>query len=349
MKIPVLSLFLLTTAVLFVTGCSNTPFAPIAVPKGTAMRPAPKRENVAKERLELKQLQKAGIPDYRIMPGDVFAFVIPNREDLSRDSIKVMADGSISIAPIGHVKVSGLTIPQASGLLTEKYKQYIREIEVVLEPISTRKPTVTVVGAVGKPGIYPIFLGSTRISDAMALAGGVLSTTTDEKEPLQLSDLEKAYIVRNGKILPVNFNKVMTKGDWLHNIPVMDNDYIYVPSLENARVTILGEVKIPSSVIYQPEMTVLQAIGKVGGLKDTKSEDIKIIRGGLKNPVVYHLNVQDMQMGKLADFALEPSDIVFVPKKAISKWNVMVRDLMFSIQMLNTLAGPFGSPAQFYD
>ena len=348
-KISSLIFAAMTAAVICGTGCNNTPFAPIAIPKATSMRPVPQKVQQADVTAELKRLQYAVFPDYKIMPGDEFAFTIPDREDLSRPAVKIMDDGAISVAPIGYVKLAGLTIPEASRILTERYKKYVRDCEVILEPVKTRPSTITVVGAVGKPGIYPIAVGTTKISDAMALAGGVLSTTTDENEPLQLSNLEDAYIMRNGKILPVNFDKVMTDGDWLNNIPVMDKDYIYVPSLENARVTVLGEVSGPASVIYQPNLTVLQAIGKVGGLKDSKSEDIKVIRGGLKNPVVYNLNVQDIQTGKISDFALQPSDIVYVPKNAISKWNVIVRDVMVSIQMINTLAGPFGSPSQFYD
>ena len=332
------------------SGCTSTPFAPIAVPHATALRPEPqvikKRGDVT---AELTRLQHATSLDYRIMPGDVFSFVIPDRPDLSRSAVNVMADGAISISPIGYVKIAGKTIPDASMLLSEKYKKYVRDCEITLEPVTIQPATITVVGAVGKPGIYPITVGNTRISDAVTLAGGVLSITKDDSEPLQLSDLEEAYIMRDGKILPVNFAKVMTEGDWLHNNPVMNKDYIYIPSLENARVTVLGEVGSPTSVVYQPKLTLLQALGKVGGLKDTKSADIKVIRGGLKNPTVYNINIKDMQLGRIADFSLKPSDIVFVPKKPISEWNVIVRDIMVSVSFLNTLAGPFGSPSQFYD
>ncbi|MBQ9772244.1 MAG: SLBB domain-containing protein [Lentisphaeria bacterium] len=334
---------------IFCNGCTSTPFAPIAVPKATSMRPEPKKVKKQEDVARLKRLHHARTPEYVIMPGDVFAFVIPDREDLSRPSIQVMSDGAISISPIGYVKIAGFTIPEASKILSQKYQKYVRNCEIVLEPVKIQPATITVVGAVGKPGIYPIIVGDTKISDAITIAGGVLSITKDDSEPLQLSDLESAYIMRNGEILPVNFSKVLTEGNWLHNIPVMNKDYIYVPSLENARVTVLGEVGNPSSVVFQPNLTVLQALGKVGGLKDTKSADIKIIRGGLRNPVVYNLNIKDMQLGRISDFPLKPSDIVFVPKKPISEWNVIVRDLMVSIQMLNTLAGPFGSPSQFYD
>ncbi|MBE6405683.1 MAG: hypothetical protein E7040_06650 [Lentisphaerae bacterium] len=349
-KIFTTVLFSATVILLCGNGCNTTPFAPIAVPKATAMRPEPQ---IIKKKVnataELQKLQNASATFYKIMPGDSFSIMIPDRQDLSRSNVQVMADGAISVSPIGYIKIAGKTIPEASQLLTKEYKKYIRDCEIILEPVKIQPATITVVGAVGKPGIYPITVGDTRISDAITIAGGVLSITTDDNEPLQLSDLEEAYIMRDGKILPVNFAKVMTKGDWLHNIPVMNKDYIYVPSLENARVTILGEVGSQSSVVYQPNLTILQALGKVGGLKDSKSAVIKVIRGGLKNPMVYNLNVVDMQSGRLQDFPLKPSDIVYVPKKPIVEWNVMVRDIMVSISLINTLAGPFGSPAQLYD
>lgn len=337
------------TVLLFcISGCNDTPFAPISVPEATSIRPdlVVKKADSA---VELQKLHNITVPAYRLMPGDIFAFSIPDRADLSRSSVQLMSDGTVSISPIGHIKLSGLTIPEASQLLSRKYQKFVRDCEIILEPVKIRPASVTIVGAVSKPGIYPITIGMTRISDAMTLAGGVLSTMTDDNEPLQLSDLDGAYIVRDGKILPVDFTKAVTKGNMLHNIPVMNNDYIYVPSLENSRITVLGEVNSQDSVIYQPDLTVLQAIGKVGGLKDTKSAVIKVIRGGLKHPVVYNLNIKDMQMGKIADFTLRPADIVYVPKKPISEWNVIVRDIMVTLGMLNSLAGPFGSPVQFYD
>ena len=72
-----------------------------------------------------------------------------------------------------------------------------------------------------------------------------------------------------------------------------------------------------------------------------------MIRGGLKNPVVYTVNIKDMQLGRSKDFALKPKDIVFVPRDAISEWNLIIRQILPTIQMLNGLAGPFGSPSSF--
>ena len=75
-----------------------------------------------------------------------------------------------------------------------------------------------------------------------------------------------------------------------------------------------------------------------------------MIRGGLKSPVVYNINIKNMQLGRIRDFALKPKDIVFVPRDPISEWNVIMRLILPTVQVLNGLAGPFGNPAStFYD
>lgn len=330
---------------LFFAGCASTPFAPVAVPDNTALRPEPP-VNRAGEIAELEALQHATPPEYVIAPNDAFAIAIDGQPTMSRPRVLVMPDGTISVAPIGSVKLAGLTLPEAGELLRSRYSKYLRECNVVLEPLELKNYTFTIGGTVTAPGIYPFVFGSFRLTDAVAMAKGLLSVGA-AGEKLVLADLANAYIARNGRILPVDFVKALEEGNPLYNIPVMNGDYIFIPSLESGKITILGEVDDPDCIPYQPNLTVLQAIGMAGGLKETNSQEIKIIRGGLKTPVVYTVNIKDMQLGRSMDFALKPKDIVFVPRDGISEWNLIIRQILPSIQMLNGLAGPFGSPSSF--
>ncbi len=333
-------------ALCLLTACSTTPFIPVAVPESYSLRPEP-AVNHALQFAELEKLQRATPPEYLIAPGDAFSVVVDGHPNMSRPRVIIMPDGTISIAPIGSIKLAGLTLPAAGELLKSKYRKYLRECNVVLEPLELKNYTFTIGGMVTEPGIYPFVFGSFRLTDAVAMAKGLLFTGGTAGEKLLLSDLANAYIVRNGKILPVDFVQALEKGDPLYNIPIMNGDYIYIPSLESGKVTILGEVDEPDSVPYQPNLTVLQAIGLVGGLKETNSREIKVIRGGLKSPVVYTLDIRDMQRGRTMDFALKPKDIVFVPRDGVSEWNVIIRQILPTIQLLNGLAGPFGSPSSF--
>jgi len=331
---------------MFFAGCQNTSFLPVAVPDNTSLRPEPP-VNRELEYAELEKLQRATPPEYRITPADTFAVVVEGQATLSRPQIVVMPDGTISIAPVGSVKLAGLTLPEASQLLNGKYKKYIRECNVVLEPITLKNYTFTIGGSINAPGIYPFVFGSFRLTDAMAMAKGLLTTTGANSERFILADLTGAYVARDGKILPVDFVKALEEGNPLYNIPIMSGDYIYIPSLESGKITVIGEVSDPDCIPYQPNLTLLQSIGLVGGLKETNSNDLKVIRGGLKNPVVYTINIKDLQLGRAKDFALKPKDIVFVPRDPISEWNVVIRQILPSIQLLNGLAGPFGSSSSF--
>ena len=341
---------LITWGLVLLAGCTSPPFAPISVPDSSFIHerhegPVPDPEKI---KAELADLQKVTYGDYLLKPGDSFAIIIDGQTEQSRPVVKIMPNGAISVAPIGYVQVAGLTIPAATKLLSDKYKRFFRNCEIIIEPQEFKPDSVTISGSVRTPGVYPFVFGSFRLLDAVAMAGGLATTTGGGRgDRYELADLENAYIVRNGRVLPVDFIEAITKGNPLHNIPLMNGDAIHIPSLDNGKVTVLGEVGDPDCIPYQPNLTLLQAIGFAGGLKETNSWDVKVIRGGLKNPVVFTLDIIDIQKGRRMDFALKPRDIVFVPRSGISEWNVIVRQILPSVQLLNGLAGPFGSPSNF--
>lgn len=327
---------------LLLAGCVSAPFIPVAVPNSASLRPEPGKDRSA-EIEELFRLHKATPPAYVIAPHDTFALVVNNDAAMSRPQITVMPDGTVSIAPVGTVKLAGLTIPQACQVLREKYQKFIRNSNVFLEPQVLQNYTFTIAGMVKAPGIYPFVFGSFRLTNAIAAAQGLL-TTGEKGDKQMLADLANSYIARNGRILPINFVEAVEKGNPLYNIPILNGDYIYIPSLEGGKITVLGEVAHPNCMPFQPNLTLLQAIGFSGGLRETNSRDIKVIRGGLKHPVVYNIDIKAMQMGRAMDFALKPKDIVFVPRDPVSEWNVLIRHILPTAQLLNAMAGPFGNP-----
>ena len=347
-----------TAALLLLCGCATTPFAPVAVPNNSSVRPTDPKQNIEKINAELRALQKVKAPDYVLKPGDTFILVIHgvpnllgtnlnqnNNAEAKPMSMMVLPNGAVSMAPIGYVQVGGLTVPQATALLQKHYRKYVRNCTITLEPQKVTPDSFSIGGAVQAPGVYPFVFGSFRLSDAIATAKGFLSVNSDRTNRYELADLENAYIVRNNKILPVDFTEALIKRNPLHNIPIIDGDSITIPSLESGKVTVLGEINNQDCIPYQANLTLLQAIGYCGGLKTTNSRDVKVIRGGLKHPVVYTLDIREIRYGRVMDFPLKPRDIVFVPRDAITEWNVLITQILPTIQVLNGLAGPFGSPS----
>ena len=341
-------------------GCATTPFAPVAVPNNSTVRSTEPKPDYAKINAELRELQKVKAPDYVLKPGDTFNLVIhgvpnlmnPNQGQNQNAEAKpvsmiVMPNGAISMAPIGYVQVGGLTVPQATARLQKYYRKYVRNCTITLQPEKVTPDSFAIGGAVQAPGVYPFVFGSFRLSDAVATAKGFLSISNSSGERYELADLENAYIVRKNRILPVDFTEALVKRNPLHNIPIIDGDSIMIPSLESGKVTVLGETTRQNCIPFQPNLTLLQAIAYCGGLKTTNSRDVKVIRGGLKHPVVFTLDIRDIRYGKVMDFPLKPRDIVFVPRDGITEWNVLITQILPTIQVLNGLAGPFGSPSSF--
>ena len=339
-------LFAFSAFLALLAGCTADSFAPVAIPNHYSVKP-PEPVN---ERDLTEQLKKLHTPDtspYKITPGDQFDITVYEHPELTVRQIIVTPDGFVSAPLIGPVKIGGLSLVEATEALKKQISQYIRKPLVSLIPIRINGYNFTIVGRVNVPGCYPISIGNTRLIDAVALARG-LSEGLFHGDTVELADLENAYISRDGRLLPVNFQKALLRGDPLHNIPLKNGDYIYIPSVMNSTVALLGQVGKPTYVGFKEGMTVLQALPYGGGLRETHSDEIKVIRGGLKNPVVYTVNVTKMQEGKIMDFPLQANDIVYVPADGISDWNVIVRKILPSLQGLSMLAGPFGNPSAYW-
>ena len=339
-------LFAFSAFLALLAGCTADSFAPGAIPNHYSVKP-PEPVN---ERDLTEQLKKLHTPDtspYKITPGDQFDITVYEHPELTVRQIIVTPDGFVSAPLIGPVKIGGLSLVEATEALKKQISQYIRKPLVSLIPIRINGYNFTIVGRVNVPGCYPISIGNTRLIDAVAMARG-LSEGLFHGDTVELADLENAYISRDGRLLPVNFQKALLRGDPLHNIPLKNGDYIYIPSVMNSTVALLGQVGKPTYVGFKEGMTVLQALPYGGGLRETHSDEIKVIRGGLKNPVVYTVNVTKMQEGKIMDFPLQANDIVYVPADGISDWNVIVRKILPSLQGLSMLAGPFGNPSAYW-
>jgi polysaccharide export outer membrane protein len=89
-------------------------------------------------------------------------------------------------------------------------------------------------------------------------------------------------------------------------------------------------------------MTLANAIAFSRGLLVTASEDVLIVRGNLKDPKVYKVNIDKVFKGQALDFPLEPSDVVFVPKGGLSEYNVYVKKIIPTLAAFNLVVSPIG-------
>lgn len=283
---------------------------------------------------ELIRLNDMDMPPYTLGPGDKMKIFVYDEFELMSDAVLVKQDGTLSFHLIGEVQVGGLTVPEAKALMEEKMSAFVRNPIISIIPFESTSATITILGKVTYPGMIEI-KGKMRVLDAIASAGG-LATGWFQSNTVELADLERTFMIRDNRLLPIDFVELVQNGKTLYNIPILDKDYIYIPSAVNREIYVIGEVNQEGHYFYQENMTLMQSISFAQGFKSTASSAVYIIRGNLNHPRLFKINTKDILKAKVRDFRLKPTDIVFVPKHPIAKWNQVVNYALPSLQAVQS-------------
>lgn len=111
----------------------------------------------------------------------------------------------------------------------------------------------------------------------------------------------------------------------------------------NQKLYVLGEVKGPGVVqVTNGTMNLFEALAKTGDLTtDAERTNVRVIRGGLRNPEVREINLADMSQMTLSSLILQPNDIVYVQPRAMKAYNVAFAEQTPFFSMINTMMSPF--------
>lgn len=282
----------------------------------------------------LQEIANEEEPIYRMNAGDEIEIRVYGHEDLGMTT-KIGPDGMIGFAFMDQVKLSGLTIGEGAEKIRAGLVPYVKSPVVSITVKAILSETATIAGACTKPGVYGIS-NSTRLADLYAMAGASASRLFDSAS-VDVADLENSLFIRNGEVLPVSFKKAIDGGDLLHNIRIRKGDYVYIAQRMESSVTICGEVKRPHKRLYEPGMGLIETLTAAGWMLDTHWKHVIIIRDGLANPKMYKIDVDGILAGKCRNIKLRANDIIYVPKDNLSEYNVFVRKLLPTAQLINLL------------
>lgn len=262
------------------------------------------------EPIDPQWLQK---PDkaYTLGPGDKLELEIMGETGTRTDTF-VTPDSKVYFDLLSGLDVAGKTTQQLQADLEAGLTRYYKQPQVAVTLREAVSQRVWVLGRLNAPGIYPI-KQPMRVLDAVSQAGGLFTSrftgTTEE-----LADLKHSFMIRGGRTLPVDFEKLIREGDMSQNIYLEPNDYLYLPSSLTNEVYVLGAVTEPRPVGFMNDMNLMGALGR--GLGLTPGADlthVSIIRGSLTNPKIATVNALEIMNGKATNVRLEPGDIVYVP------------------------------------
>jgi polysaccharide export outer membrane protein len=196
--------------------------------------------------------------EYLIGAGDVVRVAVFQNPDLTMET-RVNESGAISFPLIGAVALGGLSIPAAE----QKVARMLRDGGFVVQPqvnilvVQNRSNQVAVLGQIGRPGRFPLENPNTKVSDILAIAGGVAPGGADT---LILTGIRDGKPVRKEIDIPAMFQK----GDFSQDVVVQGGDIIYVHRAP--LFYIYGDIQRPGSYRLERDMTVRHALAQAGGV-----------------------------------------------------------------------------------
>ncbi len=277
----------------------------------------------------------AGVPQYRIGPGDVLEILVTRGAAQERLQAVVRPTGIVSVL-LAEANVNGLTTDQAAAAIDKELSVFFRRptAEVQVKEYNSKK--VTVFGAVGaqaraSSSTVPL-TGRVTLMDAIAKAGGFH----------QNASLDRVRVSRaSGTTYRVNVFRFIQDGDLSQEFVLDAGDAIFVPEQvkgEERRVFLLGEVKTPGPAPFFPNLTLGQLVAQAGGWTDAARYDqAAVIRSaaGVTEILTVDLRRLLLEGDRRIDQFLKPNDVVFVPRTPIANWNAFIGQIRPTFDLIN--------------
>ena len=207
--------------------------------------------------------------------------------------VEILPDGTSTLALLGSVQLTGLTLGQASRWLTSLYSKQLVRPQLILSLTKPRPVQVSVLGEVSRPGLYPLTSFSTPVS-AIQTAGGITLNADIRqiilRRPAGSGGSEKQTIL--------DFAQLLQAGNQRQNPILFDGDTIIVTRTEKPlpsevlqiglsnlapatiSVTVVGEVKEPGTLAVPANTPLQEVLLRAGGPVPwrAKKNDIELVR-----------------------------------------------------------------------
>ena len=250
-------------------------------------------------------------------PGDIVNLAFFGETNLNKPEVMIGPDGRVSYMQ-ATVMATGLTVDELRDKFNEELSKYYRTPRVMITPVAYHSKKYFILGKVMTRGVFALDRPIT-IVEALGQAKG-FETGMLDRNSVDLADLQKSFLIRDGKRIPIDFEKLFHEGDLSQNIPVEPNDYFYFPAGDLKEVYVLGQVNAAGVVPYVKTLTLLGAIAQRGGFAPASYKSrVAVIRGSLNKPQTFVIDTQAITDARKIDFKLEPKDIIYVSKRPFIK------------------------------
>ena len=241
-------------------------------------------------------------------------------------SLIVSNSGKIEVPYAGIVPVAGKTTSEARQMLLARYKGKAVDPEIHVQIKETTARSVTVLGVAREPGRVTIPPSGIRLLDLVAPFGG----STNPAWELKIS------LTRSATSGSLSLTRILD--DASNNVVVLPGDTIQIDNVPR-RFAVYGAVSQPGNItLMNARPSLSDLLAESGGRNDMRAEPNSVFvfrpRQGMpdaanKSPLAYRLNFARPDAFLLASqFAMHPSDIVYVATADASEFNKFVTTLL---------------------
>jgi polysaccharide biosynthesis/export protein len=205
---------------------------------------------------------------YHLGPGDAVFVSVQRYPDLSFQATLDL-QGNVVLPIEGAISLRGLTLTEATSKIRGLYDRYVtfdagssREVSLTL--VAQRSVEVTILGAVQRPGFYP--LSDPSVSTALLTAGG--ATRTSDLRTIQI---QRQIPQGNGFVearVDVDLYTPLKEGSALPDVRLEDGDVMVIPEIDPSQISSYDRNAVARSTLAQPIINVrfLNYAGGRGGV-----------------------------------------------------------------------------------
>lgn len=254
--------------------------------------------------------------DYRIGGYDILSITVYEEKDLSIESVRVAADGTISFPLIGRIRVADITTAEAEKLIARRLAegQYILDAHVSVLVVKFEGRKYSALGGVKSPGSHPL-QAQERLLDGISKAGGV-EAAGEKQEAMVVRTLNPGKPNEAKIVINFDLQGLLKGSDQISNIYLADQDVLFIPKADN--FYIIGEVKSPGAYAFpKKDITIIEVISIAGGFTPiaarNKTRIVRIEHGVEK---IYEVKVDEItKAGKMIQaIPIKPNDLIVVPE-----------------------------------
>ncbi len=260
------------------------------------------------------------------------------------EEVQVDGDGFIFVPYAGRVRAAGNSPEAIRRIIAEKLEEQTPDPQVQVARLAGDGSTVSVVGAVGAQGVYPIERPTRTLSAMLARAGGV------SVDP----DIAQVTLVRGGHSGSIWFEDLFSGPG--QDIALRAGDRIIVQE-DTRTFTALGATGAQNRVPFDSQsISAIEALATVGGLSTAAADPTGVFvfrnepeaiarqlmgRNDLTGTqrVVYVLDLtQPNGVFMARDFAIRDGDTVYVTEAPFVTFNKTIAAITGTLATVDTAA-----------